>query len=234
MTPSTRQQTIILTFVCGLAFAFPIAVWHLSAGNPVLYFTRELPPGQLPYLFSKLTGLLAFSCFWVQCLLALAKGAPVLRNSMPSLTTKGHIRLGLSTLGLVLAHLGLFFTAVSLRTGAPAWGLLLPQFSQGYYQLHVSLGLVGLWLLLLAIFAGWQTYRGKRGWRKVHMAWFAVFALVFWHAFAIGSESRYGAMRYVFLLMVTSLTAIALSRWSFALRARKQIPLAARRSIDQA
>ncbi|WP_250465074.1 hypothetical protein [Microbulbifer litoralis] len=227
MTPTPRwQQTITTTALCSLAFAAPLAIWYLATGNPIQYFTQEVPPGQLPYIFSKLAGLLAFSCFWLQCLLALARRAPVLQNNIPPLSTRAHIRLGLTTVGLITAHLGLFFAAVTLRTGKPAWGLLLPHFNGGFYQLHVGLGLIGLWLLLLAVFAGWQVHRGKQAWKKVHMAWFAVFALVFWHAFTIGSESRYGIMRYVFLLMSTSLAAVVLSRLGFAWQRKKEAVLA--------
>lgn len=189
----------------------PLIVWLISVKNPVAYFTNDVPPGQAVYVVSKLAGLLALSTFWGQCMLALAGRAPVLRE-FPTVRLGTHKVLGFLTIALVLTHVLLFFGAASLRGGAPAWNLLWPNFSHGYYSSMVSLGLIALWLLLLGVYAGWRTAKGDRAWKKVHMVWFGVFLLIFTHAYAIGSESRYGAMRYVLLFIATSLVAATWSR----------------------
>lgn len=197
--------------VCASVVAAPLVVWLISIGNPFDYFAYRLPPGQAAYVASKLGGLVAFSLLWLQCLLALARTAPVLR-SFPASTRVVHKWLGMAMAAVALAHFLLFFVAVWLRNGAPAWGLLIPRFDHGYFDLYVSLGLIALVLLACGMLAGWQLMRGRKAWRLLHYVWPVVFGLVFLHAFAIGSESRFGAMRYVFLFMATSLAAAAISR----------------------
>lgn len=191
--------------------AVMVFVWARSVGNPLDYLAHSVPPGQLLYVLSKLAGLLAFALLWAQCMLALAKRVRLLR-AFPSLSLRRHLILGLATLAMCLGHLGLFFGAAWLRQGSAPWALLVPNFSAGYYKLHVSLGLLGLLALGLGVFAGWKSRRGHKGWRTLHMIWPLAFMLVFWHALAIGSESRYGAMLYVWWFIAASLGVTLISR----------------------
>lgn len=196
--------------VVGVALLVPTAAWMASVGLRLGdYAGHALPPGQLAYVFSKLAGLLAFCLLWLQCLFALGRHLPGL-GDLPRAGGGLHRTLGLLTLGMALLHYGLFFAAASARGDGPAWELLLPNFAHGYYTLHVGLGIVALWGLILGAWAGWRLSHGGRAWRWAHMAWVPVFALVFLHAYAIGSESRFGAMRYVFLCMLASTLALAL------------------------
>jgi len=218
MRAGMLKRLIAYLTIAAVLFA-PLIVWLISVKNPVAYLIKDVPPGQALYIVSKLAGLFALCAFWGQCILALAARAPVLRE-FPTVRQHQHKVIGLLTLVLVLTHISLFFVAASLRGGAPAWTLLWPNFSHGYYNAMVSLGLIAVWLLLLGVYAGWRTARGSRAWKKVHMIWFAVFLLVFIHAYAIGSESRYGAMRYVLLFIATSLVAATLSRIGIRARAK--------------
>lgn len=219
-----KKRIVHTMFVAVLAA--PLIVWLVSVENPVAYFTREVPPGQSLYIISKLAGLVALCTLWVQCMLALAGRSLVLRE-FPTIRPGTHKRLGLFTLALVFMHVALFFIAASMRGGAPAWNLLWPNFSHGYFTAMVSLGLIALWLLLLGVYAGWRTAKGHRAWKKVHMVWFGVFLLVFTHAYTIGSESRYGAMRYVLLFIATSLVAATWSRLRARRRAKKETTVTA-------
>lgn len=198
----------------------PVIVWWVSVGDPGAYLSHDLPPGQALYIFSKLSGLLALFLFWGQCLLALAHRAPILRG-IPPVGVTTHRRLGLLTFTVALMHVILFVIAASLRAGSPAWNLLIPNFTHGYYNSFVSLGVLAMWLLLLGVWAGWRTSRGYAAWKTVHGIWPVVFGLVFLHAFSIGSESRYGAMRYVLLLVATSFCAAGISRAYAAWRNKK-------------
>lgn len=211
---------VLASSVYALILCAPVVIWLVSVRDPVAYFTHSLPPGQLLFVLSKLAALFTFCFFWMQCMLGLAPRTPLLCG-FPTLSLQTHRRLGLATAGLALTHVVLFLTAASYRTGAPAWNLLLPNFTHGYYNALVSLGLIALWLLALGVLAGWRVSRGKRSWRAMHMVWPVVFALVFVHAFAIGSESRYGAMRYLCLFMAVSLSTAALSRAYGAWRAKR-------------
>lgn len=220
-----RKVIVYGTFAAVLSA--PLIVWLVSVKNPVAYLVSDVPPGQALYIVSKLAGLFALCTFWGQCILALASRTPVLRE-FPSVRLRTHKRIGLLTLALVLTHVALFVVAASLRAGAPAWNLLWPNFSHGYYSSFVSLGLIAVWLLLLGIYGGWRLSKGDRAWKKVHMVWFGVFLLVFLHAYMIGSESRYGAMRYVLLFIATSLIAATLSRVRARLRNRKEVDVVVR------
>ncbi len=198
----------VLSLVC----LSPLLVWSLTVPDAWRYLRIEgLPPGQALYVVAKLIGLFAMCLFWLQCVLALARHAPLFFG-FPSSDHRVHRRLGLATLILILLHAGLFIVAASLRTGHIAWDLLLPSVGHGYYRTSVGLGAVALWLCLLAIFAGRRVAQGYRRWKPIHMVWPMVFGLVFIHAIAIGTESRYSAMRYVTLFMGTSLTVAGVWR----------------------
>lgn len=184
----------------------PVIVWLLSVNDPTSYFRVGLPAGQQMYLVAKLAGLLAFFLFWLQAMLALARRAPIFAG-FPSSTPRLHRALGFATFFAIMIHVGLFVAAASSRSDHIAWDLLWPDFSHGYYRTHIGFGVLALWMVPLMVFAGWRLSRGRRRWKALHMIWPAAFVLTFLHAYAIGTESRYGAMRYVVLFVVASLAS---------------------------
>jgi predicted ferric reductase len=197
-----------------------VTVWTLSVNDPMAYVRWSgLPPGQQWYLAAKLAGLLAFCLFWAQCVIALARHVPRMSSWLAS-DLRWHRNLGITTALLMLAHVVFFVVAASFRTGQVAWDLLLPDFSHGYYRSNIALGAVAFWLVCLTVFAGWRTMRGGRGWKPIHLLWPVVFGLVFWHAFTIGTEFRYGAMRYVVLGLVVVACIMGVLRVWRALRSR--------------
>jgi predicted ferric reductase len=211
MTPAAKRRTIwaVMILIC----CAPIVVWTASVNHPSAYLRiGGLPPGQQLYLLAKLVGLFALCLFWMQCVLALAARAPLF-TGFPAATPCLHRRLGAATAILILGHVSLFVAATSLRTGHVAWELLLPDFTHGDYKFNVGLGAVAFWVVCLTVFAGWRTSRGARSWKAVHRLWPVVFGLAFTHAFTIGTESRYGAMRYLVLFIAVSLGVAALVRW---------------------
>ncbi|MEX2962260.1 hypothetical protein [Microbulbifer sp. TYP-18] len=194
------------------AVGIPIVTWWLSVGNPLDYLSGQFPPGQSLYILSKLAGLLAIGLLGLQCLMALVKR---LYTSRWSQVWEGnrwskwfHPLLGGLIFVLILLHVSLFFSAVTLRAGAPAWGLLLPRFDQGFYNRQVSLGLIAFVLLCLNVFAGWKLASGKGKWRIGHFLWILILPLSFIHALSIGSESRIPLM-FGFLLLMSGLLSIA-------------------------
>lgn len=210
---TTQTTTRIVRMVLALVCFAPLIVWLASVQHPLSYVRfGGMPPGQQLYLVAKLAGLLAFCLFWTQCVLALARHAPMLPG-FPASDLRLHRRLGFTTAGLILMHVGCFLVATSMRTGHPAWDLLLPVFDQGFYKFNIGLGVVAFWLVCVTVFAGWRTSRGGRRWKAIHLLWPTVFGLAFWHAFTIGTESRFGGMRYLVLALVASLTVAAMARW---------------------
>jgi predicted ferric reductase len=190
----------------------PVAVWTISVNDPLAYVRwGGLPPGQRWYLAAKLAGLLAICLFWAQCVTALARHIPPLSPWLAS-DLRWHRNLGIVTALLLLAHVLLFVVATSLRTRHIAWDLLLPDFTHGYYRSSIALGVAAFWLMCLTVFAGWRTMRGGRRWKTIHLLWPLVLGLVFWHALAIGTESRYGAMRIVMWCLAGSVSIIAVWR----------------------
>ena len=216
----TRLIWIGLAVIC----CAPLVVWMTTVNDPMSYVRLGgLPPGQQLYLVAKLAGLFAFFLFWLQCLLALARHAPVVPG-FPASDLRLHRRLGLATALLILAHVTCFVVAASLRTGHISWDLLLPNFTHGYYKFYLGLGAIAFWVVCLTVFAGWRVSRGHARWKRIHLMWPAVFGLAFLHAFAIGTESRFGAMRYLVLFVVASLVVVGANRWLRSRRDRVTAP----------
>jgi predicted ferric reductase len=203
-----------------IVLCMPVVVWSISVGNPLDYLFQPVPAGQTLYVVAKLAGLLAICMFWAQAILALARRTPALKG-FPASSLTLHRRMGLATVVLVIAHAGFFVAAASLRKKELAIDLLLPNFTHGYYSMFVSFGAIGFWMLMMAAFAGWRASYGHRAWKSMHMLWPVAFMLTFAHAYAVGTESRYGVMRYVSLLIAISLMVALLSRLSAVWRLRK-------------
>lgn len=218
-------KRLLVPAVCIVTVSIPVLVWLISTHGPLAYFVNEVPPGQRFYILSKLFGLLALALFWFQCMAALARFAPALRGFL-SLSRQQHVWIGASTFALIVIHIGLFVAASTLRTGHLALPLLIPKFDQGFYTSFVSLGAIAFWILVAVIVAGVFRARGAEVWRWVHRASLVVFTLGFLHGITIGTETRFGLMKYVYAFIALSLaTAVASWLW-MQVRAR-----AARSSI---
>ena len=130
----TRATWIGLILIC----CAPLIAWMASVNGAMSYFRLNgLPPGQQLYLVAKLSGLFAFFLFWLQCMLALARYAPMLPD-FPVSDFRLHRRLGGATALLMLAHVALFIVAASLRTGHAAWDLLVPNLDRKSTRLNSS------------------------------------------------------------------------------------------------
>jgi predicted ferric reductase len=208
-----RFKTLFVPLVCVVTLLIPVVVWLVSTGSPLPYLTRYVPPGQTVFAVSKLCALLGFAMFWLQSMTALARFAPALRGFLHLGRTQ-HILLGTTTFILIAAHLSLFIVASSLRTGHVTLALLLPRFDQGFYNTHIAFGASAFWLLLIAVAAGVARARGLFQVRWLHRLVILVFALGLLHGTAIGSETRFGMMRYVYAFIALSFgTAICSVIW---------------------
>lgn len=200
------QNSIVLLPICAILLA-----WFLSVGDPTLYFSYSVPPGQLVYVLSKLTGMIALVLIGMQAMLALVKD--VARPRMLSnISVRTHIRLGLTTFAFCLLHVGLILSAFSLRQGKFPAVMLLPDFSSGYYRLYISLGVIAFYLLCIGVLAGWKARTKRPGWKAVHMVWPLVVGLAYWHSLSIGSESRTGIVLITLLLIAAGLCAALVLR----------------------
>lgn len=201
---AAKKMTAPVT--CAAALIIPVVVWLVSVGDPFKYMHSRVPPGQALYVSSKLCGLLALALFWFQCMTALARFAPILRDFL-HLGRVQHALLGAGTFALASAHVFLFVGASSMRTGHSDWAVLIPTFDRGYFAVYVSLGVIAFWLLLAVVIAGVFRRLGNLKWEWVHRSFVIVFALAVLHGIAIGSETRFGPMGYIYAFFGLSLVA---------------------------
>ena len=187
---SARHSLYILTALIAVVALAPAA---FMLKDIPLYLQHSIPPGQLLYVLSKYCGLCAFFLLALQVLLGLYQPRPWFKRVHPI--------LGASLLVLFIAHAGLFTAAASLRSGHLAWGVLTPSFTTGYYNFGLSLGLVGLVLLLLVAFAGFKRWQGKRQWRWLHRCYLPAFILVSAHSLMIGTETGWGMVEFFYALV---------------------------------
>lgn len=231
---AANGKAFLVASMCLSTLLIPLAVWRLSVGNPLDYFTYRVPPGQTLYAMSKLSGLLALAFFWLQCMTALARFAPALRGFI-AFNRQQHVALGTTTFLLALIHVVLFIAASSARTGHSALHLLLPKFDAGFFSAYVSLGTIAFWGLGVAIYAGWRRWRGHEAWKWIHRGVLVVFTLGFLHGVSIGSETRLSLMAYLYAFIGLSLSVATCSAvWLECKRRRRMRRPGARTAMEAA
>jgi len=192
-------------------FVIPGMTWLWNVGDIASYFMYTNLDGQFVYVLSKLTGLYAMMFIWLQLLLGLLKTQ--IKHLYGDVSSKVHSRLGISTLVLVILHVVLFVTAVSLRNDYFAWKLLVPEFSQGYYALMLTVGLGALIILLVSILSRGVLVNVNNSIKLwLHRLVFIAFYMILIHSYTIGTESRIGVMNILYLLMLVSITGILIFR----------------------
>ena len=165
----------------------PAMIWYQQTGDISLYFTDAVPAGQLPYVLSKLAGMYALLFIALQIIMSLVARLKLMKLRCLRMS---HPILGTLVVLLGVAHALLFFTAVSLRQGDPAWGLLFPDF-RDFYHTHLSLGLFGLWILIAVMISGVARHINRSHFAKMlHRGYWLSIVLVYIHALAIGTESQ--------------------------------------------
>lgn len=220
---------VLAPAVCAMTFAMAVIVWLQATGNPAAYFASQVPSGQTLYVLSKLCALLSIVMLWFQAMATLARATPVL-DGFPMLDRRGHVFFGAATLVLVLSHLLLFIAASTFRTGQAAFDLLLPAFDQGYYRMMVGLGAIAAWLLMLVIVGGWLRLKGSRVAKWLHRLVFAAMSIGFVHGMTVGSETRFGLMKYVYAFMGLSLATAVIS-WCWGAARRPRVAVRAASSV---
>ena len=192
-----RIARIIVVSVFILSFLVPlINLIQVNSGFSDL-FRIQAPDGQANYLASKVFGLTAFILLWWQIIFGLS-----LKENADK---KLHIVLGLSLVSLIMLHVILFFSAVSIRNEEYAFGLLVPNFASGYYKIALSLGIIALILLFFTAVSGLLMKRRSMTFKYGHKAVFLMFSLVAAHSYMIGSEIQSGLLLYILYFSVISI-----------------------------
>ena len=173
-----------------LCLLVPVALWFAQTGDLRIYFMYETPDGQFTYVLSKLAGMMALVCIAWQFILGQLRGLGWCDVAKLSQYNR---KIGLATLTFAVSHLGLFFTAVTLRQDYLAWPLLLPNFKD-YYHIYLTLGWFGLCCLLCVFSIGVLRIRNRLV-KSVILPklYWAALVLVTLHAFTVGSDAQLSA-----------------------------------------
>ena len=147
------------------------------------------PPGQTLYVLSRWVALGAFVLLCWQLISSVLQRGDRVR----------HVLSGLVILLMVAVHAGLFVSAVSMRQGELALAMLLPDFTQGYYQQGLSFGVLGLLSLLFAAAGGAVAARSGKRWLKGHRLVYLAVVFTALHAYMIGSDISLGVLLLLIL-----------------------------------
>jgi predicted ferric reductase len=206
-----QKHTLLILFI--IVFAIPIILWLQQIGSFTAYLDGSSPPGQLPYIFSKLAGMIALACIAWQIIITLSSQLHIITVRWLGYS---HRVFGAVILLFAISHFLLFFTAVTLRQDAFALNLLLPDF-RDFYHTHLTFGLLGLWLLCIVAVVGWLRSRKRIHWiDKLHRLYWLAVGFIYFHALAVGSESQTAAGFLFYLIL--GLIMISLGCWSLIKR----------------
>ncbi len=215
----------ILMLLVALALLLaPGALWLRASGDLNSYLGGNAPPGQFTYVLAKLAGLYAGLLLWLQALYGLLGRTPAL-SRVRRWNLSAHRITGVCVLLLAIAHAGLFISAAAARTGGLDLGLLLPDFTHGFYRTALSLGAIGIWLLPIAMLAALLRRALGPRWRVGHWLGLLSVAAMLVHALLVGSEARTLIAAPLYWAAGLSLVLAAAYRGLRAQQARRREPV---------
>jgi hypothetical protein len=143
-----------------------------------------------PWILGRASGICAYLMLVGLVLLGLSLSHPRRARRGRSATTRmrAHVLLASLTLGFIVLHV--IALATDAYAGVGWWGAVMP-FGAQYRPLAVTLGVLGVWLGLLA--GGSAALAGRlprRAWWPVHKVAALTFALVWLHGIFGGSDTR--------------------------------------------
>ena len=192
-----KINAAIIVLLMSVTLVMLFTFLYSRSNNLDSFFRLNAPQGQTLYVLSKLTALGVYLLLWWQIMLGIFK----------SLNTRYHIILGVSVLLLVILHVALFVSAASARQGELAIGMLLPDFTSGYYQSGLSFGVIALLCIVIVAIFGVLKNRLPKHWKFGHGLVYVTFALVSIHGSMIGSEISSSSFSYFVYGAVSSLIA---------------------------
>ncbi|PWT71567.1 MAG: hypothetical protein C5B60_10760 [Chloroflexi bacterium] len=121
-----------------------------------------------------------------------------------------HQFLALLAAAFVALHLGVLLFDPFITFSVT--NLLLP-FGEPYKSLGVSLGVLGLYALVVVLVSSWlRRHLSHRVWRGLHYGSFAVFVLVTLHGLLSGSDSGLGWLRSIYFAALASMLFLTFMR----------------------
>lgn len=174
--------------------ASPSAVRTVSAQETLT--EKETP---WAWYVTRASGLMAYFLLWWVMFLGLAIRTPILKNILkPIFSLETHAWLSVQALVFVFFHSGALLWDKYLQF--QLLDLIVPFHSETYTS-EVTLGILGLYLMVLLILSSYfRKFYSHRIWRAVHFINIALFAIVTIHAFFIGTDLKSGLfLRDVFM-----------------------------------
>lgn len=200
----TRE--ILLVLSAAVLFCLPGFIWYERTGDLSFYFSNSAPEGQWFYVLSKLAGMYTLMSIAWQIIVMLLTRLGLLQLRRLSVM---HGVFGSLIVVLAMSHAILFFIAMSQRQGEPAWALLVPDFSN-YYHTYLTLGLLGLFILLAVCITGILCLRKPFSFaKKLHNLYWLSLGFTYIHALSIGTESQTSAG----LVLYLALGGLAIFLW---------------------
>jgi predicted ferric reductase len=220
LPPETvRRHRLIAGLAVAALLVLPLGSLTSQTGAMTYYLGEGYPPGQGAYIMMRIAGHLAFALVFLQIVLGLKHRGVAKWLGTTSLVPV-HRSIGLAALMLALSHPILFEWARQLRTGqSTVTATFWPPTHTGFYELHQFFGAIGLYLLIVGVIAGVVGPRlAPRAWKTVHYVNYAVFFLVWYHSFRIGTSTRIGFLPVLYSVLAAIVVGLLVSRLLGSLR----------------
>jgi len=187
---SLNSKKLSLIFILALILAIPglTLLLNLSTAN---FFSLPHSESEITYTFARLFGLYAFTLIFIQILTGHFRG-PISLVFGAATRQKFHITTGIFTLLLALTHPFLINFSRFLDGIYPTIFTIIPTFTKDAYTTYTSIGLVGLYLMILTVSAALLRKRKfiQKHWFGIHKLNFLLFFLIFTHSFLLGSDVK--------------------------------------------
>jgi len=137
---------------------------------------------------ARAAGLVAFALLTLSVWLGLAMSTRLLGPRRQKVLFPWHQTLAWTGLSMVALHVGALLLDPTLHFGIAS---VLAPFASAWRPAAVAAGVVAGWpTLVLALSFRMRKRIGQKGWRRLHYASFAAFALALGHALAAGTDLK--------------------------------------------
>jgi hypothetical protein len=147
-----------------------------------------LTQAPVAWYVARAAGLVAFGALTLSVWLGLGMSTRLLGPKRHKSLFGWHQALAWTGLAMLVLHAGALLFDPTLHFGLTS--VLVP-FASAWRPVAVAVGVVAGWLtLVLAVSFRLRKRIGQRGWRRLHYATFAAFALALGHALTAGTDLR--------------------------------------------
>jgi hypothetical protein len=147
-----------------------------------------LAQAPVAWYVARAAGLVAFGALTLSVWLGLTMSTRLLGPKRQKSLFGWHQTLAWTGLSMLVLHAGALLFDPTLHFGLAS---VLAPFASAWRPIAVATGVVAGWLTLaLAVSFRLRKRIGQRGWRRLHYATFATFALALVHALTTGTDLR--------------------------------------------